>query len=160
MLRSPNAEFISKQQVRVKLTGDGTNIGKRLHVVNFGFTILDEGELAYSAAGNHCIAIFKETEDYDSLKKALQDIVAEVESLKTIRVNGIDFEITYYLGGDWKFLAMCTGIDSASCTYACIWCHCPAQERHLSSAKWSLTRADEGARSIEESIEIATSKSL
>ena len=158
MQRSPNAEFISKQQVRVKLTGDGTNIGKRLHVVNFGFTILDEGELAYSAAGNHCIAIFKETEDYDSLKTALQDIVAEVESLKTIRVNGIDFEITYYLGGDWKFLAICTGIDSASCTYACIWCHCPAQEHHLSSAKWSITRADEGARSIEESIEIATSK--
>lgn len=74
MLRSPDAEFISRQLVKVKLTGDGTNIGKRLHVVNFGFTILDEGELAYSAAGNHCIAIFKEPEDYDSLKIALQDI--------------------------------------------------------------------------------------
>ena len=100
MLRSPDAEFISKEQVRVKLTGDGTNIGKHLHVVNFGFTILDEGELAYSAAGKHCIAIFKQTEDYDSLKIALQDIVREVESLKTITMNGKNFEITYYLGGD------------------------------------------------------------
>lgn len=53
------------QKVRVKLTGDGTNIGKHLHVVNFVFTILDEGDLAYSAAGNHCIAIFKESESYD-----------------------------------------------------------------------------------------------
>ena len=158
MLRSPDAEFISKQRVRVKLTGDGTNIGKRLHVVNFGFTILDEGESAYSASGNHCIAIFKETEDYNSLKIALQDIVAEVESLSTIRVNGKDFQITYYLGGDWKFLAMCTGIDSASSKYACIWCHCPAQERHLSSANWSIINTDEGARSIEESIKIVTSK--
>ena len=105
MLRSPDAEFISKQQVRVKLTGDGTNIGKRLHVVNFGFTILDEGELAYSAAGNHCIAIFKETEDYNSLRIALQDIVAEVESLLTIRVNGKDFQITYYLGGGLEVLS-------------------------------------------------------
>ena len=158
MLRSPNAEFITKLQVRVKLTGDGTNIGKRLHVVNFGFTIIDEGELAYSAAGNHCIAIFKHTEDYNSLKIALQDIVKEVESLETIKVNDKDFKIIYYLGGDWKFLAMSTGIDSACCTYACIWCHCPAQERYLSSAKWSIVNTEEGARSIEENIRIATSK--
>ena len=53
---------------------------------------------------------------------------------------------------------MCTGIDSASCTYACIWCHCPAQECHPSSAKWSITSTDEEARSVEESIQIATSK--
>ena len=60
--------------MRVKLTGDGTNIGKHLHVVNFGFTIIDEGDLAYSAAGNHCIAIFMQTEDYASLKAALRDV--------------------------------------------------------------------------------------
>ena len=71
----PNASFLRDRKVRVKLTGDGTNIGKHLHVVNFAFTILDEGDLAYSAAGNHCIAIFKEAEHYDSLKLCLQDIV-------------------------------------------------------------------------------------
>ena len=86
--------------MRVKLTGDGTNIGKRLHVVNFGFTIIDEGDLAYSAAGNHYIAIFKQTEDFASLKAALQDIVTEVESLETITIDGKNFHIVYYLGGD------------------------------------------------------------
>ena len=45
----------------MKLTGDGTNIGK--HHVNFAFTLLDEGDAAYSASGNHCIAILKESED-------------------------------------------------------------------------------------------------
>ena len=65
MAASPSsASFIRDKKVRVKLTGDGTNIGKHLHVVNFAFTILDEGDLAYSAAGNHCIAIFKEAEHY------------------------------------------------------------------------------------------------
>ena len=73
--------------MRVKLTGDGTNIGKRLHVVNFGFTIIDEGDLAYSAAGNHCIAISKQTEDYASLKAALRDIETEVELLETITIE-------------------------------------------------------------------------
>ena len=40
----PDAKFKIEKKIRVKLTGDGTNIGKRLHVVNFGFTLLDEGE--------------------------------------------------------------------------------------------------------------------
>ena len=31
-------------------------MGKRLHVVNFTFTILDEGRKAYSAEGNYCLA--------------------------------------------------------------------------------------------------------
>ena len=59
MAASPcDASFIRDRTVRVKLTGDGTNIGKHLHVVNFTFTILDEGDLVYGAAGNHCIAIY------------------------------------------------------------------------------------------------------
>lgn len=62
------APFLQNQTVRVKLTGYGTNIGKHLHFVNFSFTLLDEGDLAYSTAGNHCIAIFKEAESYESMK--------------------------------------------------------------------------------------------
>lgn len=144
--------------MRVKLSGDGTNIGKRLHVVNVGFTILDEGDVAYSAAGNHCLAIFKEPETYEALKNALCDIVSDVESLSSITVNGITFSIEYYLGGDWKFLALATGIDSASSKHACIWCKCPALERHLSDQKWSMLEPEFGARSIEENVRIASSR--
>ena len=108
--------------MQVKLTGDGTNIGKHLHIMNFAFTFLDEGDLAYSAAGNHCIAIFKEAESYESMKLCLQDIIQDVKDLNKISVCGIEFGITNYLGGDWKFLAMITGIDSATATHACIWC--------------------------------------
>ena len=73
MQSSPDANFIWKRKIRVKITGDRTKIGKRLSVVNFGFTIYD-GEAVYSAAGNYCIAIIKEQESYDSLKPALQDL--------------------------------------------------------------------------------------
>lgn len=44
------------KKIKVKLTGDGTKFGKRLSVISFGFTIIDEGRLAYGAAGNHCLA--------------------------------------------------------------------------------------------------------
>ena len=102
------------------MSGDGTQIGKRLYVVNFGFTLLEEGELAYTASGNHCVAIIKEPEKYESLLLSLEDIKNEIESLSTIEVNNICFDIEYFLGGDWKFLATITGIDSASANYACI----------------------------------------
>lgn len=51
-ISSPDATFRYNNCLRVKLSGDGTNIGKRLHVVNFTFTLLEEGALAYSAEGN------------------------------------------------------------------------------------------------------------
>ena len=49
-----DVKFLIDKKVRVKLTGDGTNIGKRLHVINFGFTLL-EGDKAESAAGK-CVS--------------------------------------------------------------------------------------------------------
>ena len=52
--------------------------------------------------------IFKEPEDYESLKRAL-DVIAEVEKLTVIEIDGIKYSIQYYLGGDWKFLALVTG---------------------------------------------------
>ena len=55
---STDSEWMTTKKLRVKLTGDGTNIGKRLQVVAFAFTILEEGQKAYGASGNHCIAIF------------------------------------------------------------------------------------------------------
>ena len=69
-----DAKFRTTKTVNVKLSGDGTNIGKRLHVVNFTFTLLEEGRLAYSSDGNHTLAIFKEAEKYEHLRDALKDI--------------------------------------------------------------------------------------
>ena len=127
--------------------------------MNFAFTILDEESKAHSASGNHCIAIFKEPESYSAMKLCLEYIVANVNALNTITVCELAFEIEYYLGGDWKFLAMITGIDSASSTYACIWCKCPALNRYDTTQKWSIDDVSHGARTIEENKRIANSRS-
>ena len=151
-------DWIKEKRVRVKLTGDGTNIGRKLHVVAFAFTILEEGAKAYGPAGNHCIAILKEPEKYESMKQCLKDIIEDVGKLESITIGECVFKITLYLGGDWKFLAMATGIDSATSTHACIWFECPALERFSSSQEWSISDSSKGARTIEENIAIAQSK--
>ena len=43
--------------IRVKLTGDRTEIVRGLSVVNINFTVLEEGQRACSAFGNHSITI-------------------------------------------------------------------------------------------------------
>ena len=95
-------------RVHVKLSGDGTYIGKRLHVVNFTFTILDEGRKAFSVEGNYCLAINQADESYEGMKTALADICKAAESLSSIEVDK-KFDIVFFLGGDWKFLALVTG---------------------------------------------------
>ena len=43
------------------------------------------------------------------MKTALADICKEVESLSSIEVDKKKFDIVFFLGGYWKFLALVTG---------------------------------------------------
>lgn len=67
----------------------------------------------------------------------------------------MDFHIKYHLGGDWKFLAMVTGIDAASSEYACIWCKCKTSERFDTEKEWSISDPTAGARTIEENLSLS-----
>ena len=62
---NPDSPFRRNKVVRIKLSGDGTCIGKRLHVTNFTYTILDEGDKAHGFEGNYLLAIFREPENYE-----------------------------------------------------------------------------------------------
>ena len=93
------------------------------------------------------------------MKLGLKDIIREVESIEQIIVRDLDFDVLFYFGGDWKFLAMATGIDAATSTHACIWCKCPAIERHDSEQVWSISDVSLGARTIEENVTIGSSRS-
>jgi len=85
----------------IKLTGDGTQIGRGYSVVNIAFTVLEEGTKGCSAQGNHTIAILKVSEsDYGALYEALQDIITETKHLTNIIIDGINYKIDCYLGGD------------------------------------------------------------
>ena len=71
-------------------------LGKRLHVINFTFTLLDEREKAYSYEGNHPLDIFRAPESYASLKKSLRDVTSDVEQLQKITVDEDTFEIEHF----------------------------------------------------------------
>ena len=136
--------------LKVKITGDGTCVSRSMHVVVIAFTIIGTKEHPNSPGGNHVLALINTNENYDGLKEATEDICDEIKHTKDVEVEGVKFNIEYYLCADWKFLAICVGIDAANATYACIWCKCPSSDRHDISKTWSLTDPGKGARSIEE----------
>ena len=86
------------------------------------------------------MAIIKTTESYDNLRQSLPDLIKEMSNLKEINVNGCNYKIEYYLGGDWKLLALVCGVGKANEDYACIWCKCPRTERWNTNKQWEITR--------------------
>ena len=142
--------------LKVKLSGDGTKVCRKLNVINFTFTLLNEGDIAKSPRGNHTIAIINGCEGYDLLANALSDIRNEVLQLKSVSLDGLDFPIEYFLCSDLKFLAIVCGIESASSNYACVWCKCPSSERYNMKREWSFTDEKKGARTITDIVSCLT----
>ena len=134
--------------VAVKITGDGTKVSRSMHILIIVFTILDGSENSNSPNGNHVIAMVNAQESYEHLSVAMRDIAEEINLIKSIDIDGHKYNIKFYLGGDMKYLAICLGIQAANSTYACIWCKCPADERHNTSKSWHTV--DDGARTIDE----------
>ena len=75
-------EFTIPEKIRIKLSGDGAWLGKRIHVPSFTFTLPDFPD-AVSAYGNNLIAIFHGSESYDQVKQSISDIVEEAKILQT-----------------------------------------------------------------------------
>ena len=91
--------------IRIKLSGDGTQVGRSVHVINFTFTFVDR-DTAESVAGNHTLAILKTGEDYFNLVAGLQNIAEEVKNLSHVEIEGKQYQIEHHLSGNWQFLAI------------------------------------------------------
>ena len=106
---------------------------------------------------NYVLAILKTTESYDNLEESLADLTEEMSKLNKIKVGGKSSNIKYFLGGDWKFRAFVCGLGRANQEYACIWCKCPHNQRHIKRV-WSLSNSSQGGSSLEETFKFAKSK--
>ena len=98
-----------------------------MHAIMIAFTIIEDGANPNSPQGNHSIALLNAEENYDDLSKSLEDNRNEIRDLKSVKVDDNENEIEYFLGADWKFLALCVGIEAANAKYSCIWCTCPSK---------------------------------
>ena len=155
-LVNKNPSIKNETSIRVKITGDGTQVSRSMHILVIAFTILDGSENPNSPTGNHVIAMLNAQEKYENLSESVKDISEEIKSIKSITIDGHKFEIEFFMGADMKYLAICAGIQSANATFSCIWCKCPAEKRHDTSQSWCTI--EEGARTIKEIQDLAIEK--
>ena len=132
------------QVLKVKVSGDGTRVGKRLQILNVTFTIINERSVAATERGNYILAIVLTKDDYEGIGESLQDLREEMSTLKSCMVKNNVFTIELFLGGDWKFLACICGIGPAKHEYACKWCQCPRLQRGDTSKRWPLLSSNLG----------------
>ena len=155
-------KYRTSQCVKIKLTGDGTNVSRSVNLVVIAFTIIDSETdhvtSPNSPTGNCILALINTTEGYDNLSEALEDIIDEVNNLQSVIVNGVSYDLQYFFGADMKFLAICMGIEAANSNFSCIWCKCPTSDRYDISKSWSVTNTNEGARTIGEIQKLAVLK--
>lgn len=133
--------------IRVKISGDGTRVGKRCHVLTFGYSIMCKSQRQSAV---NLLAIIKGPESYETWKASLQDVITELSGISTIDACGRSLKIEFYLSGDLKFLNCVTGIDSCNCNYSCVWCKCPKRQRHLMDLEWSAFSASGRCRTIDD----------
>ena len=92
-LMTADPSFCEQQTIKVKITGDGTNISRSTHCVIIAFTIINDFALPNSPRGNHTVAILNTTEDYDTLAESLVEVSNDIKMIREIEINEIQYAI-------------------------------------------------------------------
>eukprot|EP00732_Lithocolla_globosa_P001709 Lithocolla_globosa_v1_NODE_915_length_3086_cov_10.832728.p1 type:complete len:893 gc:universal NODE_915_length_3086_cov_10.832728:2856-178(-) len=119
--RNPDCNL---KKFQLKVSSDGASMSRTTSLEILSISLV-QSEDNMSSHGTHTIAVVKGSESYDLLAQAFQKPFEQINKLiadKNIEVDGKKFELEFFLGGDYKFLALVCGIDSASADYCCVWC--------------------------------------
>ena len=138
--------------LKVKVSGDGTKIGKRIHCVNLTVRVL----YGKHRSKEHILAMVRRPEKYDDLKRMFKPILGTVPEY--VKVLDRRLKIDYHLGADMKFVNEIMGLQACNSTFSCAWCKCPSTERHGHKKVWSMMDTNLGARTAEEITMMSTKK--
>ncbi|CAF1112170.1 unnamed protein product [Brachionus calyciflorus] len=144
--------------LRVKISLDGTNVGRNLKLINFTFTILNESDKAKTASGNYTLGIANLNEDYDELKEPMLYLSSEIESLKELTFSYKVFQIEYFFCSDWKTSAVVLGLYAASSSYTCLWCTANKDDFSELDNNFSISDKNFFARNKEDHIDVVEKK--
>ena len=137
-------------EIKIKLSSDGTNCGKNLFLVNFVFTILNETRCK-SKKGNYTLGIGEIEEKYGVLQEPFGYLMDQINSLNCIVYKDNLYSISFYFGADLKFLLEINGLYSAKSNYPCLWCKCSKDELYklgYSSFNTDMSRSNVECKQI------------
>ena len=136
-------------KVTVKISGDGTSMGKRIHVTNYVFSVFTDNW----RSDDLILVIANTPEKYSSIQAALRYVASEICDIQQrgVSVKGKLVEVKFIVCADLKFTNEMLGLNACSSTYACAWCKCP-------SSHYSQVHVDYDARTIQDIESLSTRK--
>jgi len=117
-----NQLSIIDNKIKIKFSGDGAQVSKKLTIFNFSFAIISDKNNCKSSHGHHIVGIFEITETYENLQKSLEQIIREIETLKKININLQEFDLVIKFADDLKVTLLLMGITAANSKYPCPYC--------------------------------------
>ena len=131
LLRARVQDLISREKInwkqhsiQEKTSGDGTRMTRNSCFILISFSLL-QAEDDVMSSSNHTIATVKGSESYDTLKEAFGLVFSKInDTIKKghIVANESQYNVEFFLGGDYKFLLIMMGMKGATSIYSCLWC--------------------------------------
>ena len=116
----------SDPTIHLRISGDGRNVRRKIKHDMVTFMILNHENKHHNADYHYTVALYSGTEKYDTLKFMLRPFIDELKLLKENRlvISDIVWKFELYFSADWKFLAICLGLNGFTANYFCPWCLC------------------------------------
>ena len=92
----PEIGGMNFSQIRLKLTADGTNLGRAKSVVNAAFMLVDDAENVMSVCGVNIFAVTEWSETYDELRGFFSYIDQQIKDNREIEIQGTKYTIDVY----------------------------------------------------------------
>src|SRR6185369_1135488 len=76
------------------------------------------------------------------LKFMLNPFLDELRSLKNdgLKISGVLWKFELYFSADWKFLAICLGLNGPTANYFCPWCTCSKNQHGDLNKDWHIEK--------------------
>ncbi|PKC57799.1 hypothetical protein RhiirA1_497283 [Rhizophagus irregularis] len=133
---------LSDTTIHLRISGDGRNVGRKIKHVMLTFMILNHKERHHHADYHYTTVLYPGTENYNTLEFILNPFLNELRSLKEngLEAAGILWNFELYFSSDWKFLAICLGLNGPTSNFFCPWCSCSKHQHGDLSKDWRIEK--------------------
>jgi hypothetical protein len=134
---------ITDPKIHLRISGDGRNVGRKVKQVMITCSILNDTKNLYRPENHFTVTLYPGIEKYETLHIVLEPLIAELRKLKEggLKDNqGIEWKVELYFSSDWKFLAICLGLNAANSRYFCPWCQISKEQQGDFSYEWTISK--------------------
>ncbi|CAG8645428.1 2107_t:CDS:2, partial [Scutellospora calospora] len=129
--------------IYLRISDDGRNVERKIKHIIVTLAILNDQKNLMKPERHYTILLFSGTENYTSLKTALEPIRHKLRELHENGFIDTDYrrwEIEVFFSSDWKFLAIILGFNVPNAFNFCPWCFCTKDLISDLNQNWLITK--------------------